>query len=478
MWSHLLFRAITASQQTIGIGLRKGNIRAIRRHLGTGFIRTKRKQDLIVPITTTVLTFVITTHLWEQSSLSSSHVASLEDSKSTANHDTTSAAMTTLLNWSGTHAVHVRSDQFWEPDTVEDVIDIVRACQERGQSIRPLGSALSPNGLGFAPEGMISLANLDRVVEVNTDQATVTVQAGARVSQVIDALRPYGLTLPNLASIAEQQMGGFIQVGAHGTGRCIAPVDHYVTRLKLITPAQGLVELRRDATDETERVLFALAKVGLGCLGIVVEVTMECIPAHKLVEHTFVLTRAEARKQLDTLLKKHKHMRYMWIPYADAVVVVTNDPENVVPEPRITTTNTLSVEERLAPMTDLLIELTKDNPEPYTKESLVGMGFGEIRDGLLGLNPLDIEHVKLCNEAEAQFWRRNEGYQVKPSDQLLQFDCGGQVSCCPCECGGGRKDSSYKLIAKCNTVALNSILTICTNLAMGLGSLLSYWYTR
>ena len=48
-------------------------------------------------------------------------------------------------------------------------------------------------------------------------------------------------------------------------------------------------------------------------------------------------------------------------------------------------------------------------------------------DALLAVDPLNLAHVKRCNEAEAEFWRRSEGYQTKPSDQLLQFDCGGQV---------------------------------------------------
>jgi L-galactono-1,4-lactone dehydrogenase len=267
---------------------------------------------------------------------------------------------------------------------------------------------------------MMSMANLDKVLHVDTEEMTVTAQAGARVSQVVEALRPYGLTLPNLASIAEQQMGGFVQVGAHGTGRCIAPVDHYVTKLKIVTPAQGTITLTEEDGEK-----FHLAKVGLGCLGVVVEVTMKCVPAHKLVEHTFVLTRKEAKEQLQELLKKHKHMRYMWIPYTDAVVFVTNDPEDMVPD--IPSIKTLSEEERYRPLIDLLIALYKDSAEPFTKESVKGMGFGEIRDALLAINPLDMDHVKRCNEAEAEFWRRSEGYQVKPSDQLLQFDCGGQV---------------------------------------------------
>lgn len=40
----------------------------------------------------------------------------------------------------------------------------------------------------------------------------VRVEAGCRVQQVADALKPYGMTLQNFASIREQQVGGYTQV--------------------------------------------------------------------------------------------------------------------------------------------------------------------------------------------------------------------------------------------------------------------------
>ena len=39
-------------------------------------------------------------------------------------------------------------------------------------------------------------------------------QAGARVQEVVEKLRPHGLTLQNFASIREQTLGGFIQVNS------------------------------------------------------------------------------------------------------------------------------------------------------------------------------------------------------------------------------------------------------------------------
>eukprot|EP00977_Amphora_coffeiformis_P026794 scaffold30342_cov157-Amphora_coffeaeformis.AAC.1 len=328
-------------------------------------------------------------------------------------------ASTVLLNWSGTHAVTVPNTKYHEPESIAEVEAIVAECHKIGQAVRPLGSALSPNAIGFNNEGMLCMSNLDHIVEVDLDKSEVTVQAGARVAQVVEALRPHGLTLPNLASIAEQQMGGFVQVGAHGTGQTVAPVDHYVTRLKIVTPGRGTIVLTAEDGD-----IFHLAKVGLGCLGVVVELTMQCIPAHRLVEHTFVLTREEAYERLDELLTKYKHMRYMWIPYTDAVVCVTNHPEELVDN--IPKTKPLPEAQRFAPLRDLLKELTKDSEESFTDETMKGMGFGELRDALLAIDPLNIEHVKQVNAAEAEFWRRSSGFQVKPSDELLQFDCGGQ----------------------------------------------------
>jgi hypothetical protein len=80
-----------------------------------------------------------------------------------------------------------------------------------GEKLRCVGSALSPNGLAFSQEGMLSLALLDDVLQVDPASKQVRVQAGARVQEVVEALRPHGLTLQNYASIREQSIGGFTQ---------------------------------------------------------------------------------------------------------------------------------------------------------------------------------------------------------------------------------------------------------------------------
>ena len=200
------------------------------------------------------------------------------------------------------------------------------------------------------------------------------------MDQVVEALRPYNLTLPNLASIAEQQMGGFTQVGAHGTGKRIAPVDHYVTKLKMVTPGKGTIELTRDKDGR----LFEIARLALGCLGVVVEITMECIPAHKLIEHTFVMTREEVMSKKAELLENHKHTRFMWIPYTDAVIVVTNDEFDPATqdEPRELHSSG-NTEEKNKPLIKLLKALCEENGIDFVLDDVKGMGFGDLRGKLV-----------------------------------------------------------------------------------------------
>jgi L-galactono-1,4-lactone dehydrogenase len=390
---------------------------------GSSHWETRNFSYLVVPVVASSLLAAV---IWSSPGSSTRLDACAGAANLTTLESTTSEGeeTTDVINWSGTHKITIDNDKLWEPETVEDVEAFVKICHHRGQAIRPIGSSLSPNGIALNSEGMIQMANIDRVLKIDSKNQTITVEAGITVQRVVEALRPHGLTLPNLASIAEQQMGGFTQVGAHGTGKAIAPVDHYVTRLKLVTPGLGTIVLSK----EENGALFELAKVAVGCLGVVVEVTMKCIPAHNLLEHTFVLTRQQAREQRDDLLKQHKHMRYMWIPYTDTVVCVTNDPEHLVAKsiPR-NQSSKASAEEKIRPLIDLYDQLCKEYKKIYNDDDVKGMGFGELRDALLAFAPLDIEHVKRCNKAEAQFWSMSEGYQTKPSDQLLQFDCGGQV---------------------------------------------------
>lgn len=174
------------------------------------------------------------------------------------------------------------------------------------------------------------------------------------------------------------------------------------------------------------------------------EVTLQCVDAHRLMERTRVATRAQVRRHHKRWLRQNAHLRYMWIPYTDAVVVVSSRKSDwtkplgkgfLVPD--------YSETERLAPLRELLRGAA---PERATAdiEALSATG---LRDAALALDPLRREWVAAVNAAEAEYWRRSEGYRLGWSDEILGFDCGGQqhVLEVAFPTGGSAKDPTLRV---------------------------------
>lgn len=330
-----------------------------------------------------------------------------------------------FVNWSATHECRPRA--FFTPESVADVERLLREFHARKQKLRCMGAGVSPNGLGFSGqaggqhEALMSLALFDKVLHVDAAKRQVTVEAGKIVGDLLAELRAHGLTMQNVASIREQQLGGICQAGCHGTGAGIPPIDDQIVEMEVVTPAKGRMVL--SATQNPE--LFALAKCGLGALGVVTKLTIQCVPAHRLAEKTTVMTLDEVRQHHTRWLLEYQHLRYMWIPFTDAVVVVQcrrlEDDEDASNTRRFPPVKH-SDDERLKAPRELYVELTGGKPAP----DYLDWGFTKLRDRLLELNPLDKDHVVRVNQAEKEFWKLSEGYRVALSDDIIGFDCGGQ----------------------------------------------------
>lgn len=72
--------------------------------------------------------------------------------------------------------------------------------------------------------------------------------------------------------------------------------------MKLVTPGKGTIEVSREKDPE----LFYLARCGLGGLGVVSEVTLQCVERQELVEHTYV-------SNVKDIKKNHKYMHFSFL---------------------------------------------------------------------------------------------------------------------------------------------------------------------
>ena len=363
---------------------------------------------------------------------------------SSANHEG-EGGENAIVNWSGTHVC--TPERVHYPESLVEVEHIVAEAHRSGRKLRPVGTALSPNGIAFNGDGneLINLSMMDNVVRVDTKQKQVTVQAGASVAALVEHLRPYKLTLPNYASIQEQQIGGLIQVGAHGTGAKIPPLDDCVVGITLVTPEHGTLSLSETSHPE----LFRFAKCGLGSFGVVTEVTLQCTDAHRLLEMTRVVNVSEITPAFHrALLQSFQHVRYMWLPYCDKVVIVGSLPVSET-ELQHLSANGMSTSDQiqralveknslphltpappavaLRPLQDLYVKAAREiKGQIISRKDIEQCNFAELRDRLIDLDPLNVSHIIAINQAECSYWNAVQGYRLDWSDRILGFECGGQ----------------------------------------------------
>ncbi|MFG3578900.1 D-arabinono-1,4-lactone oxidase [Micromonospora chersina] len=233
-------------------------------------------------------------------------------------------------NWAGnqrsTAALTVR------PRTVEEVVEAVRHAAGTGRTIRAVGSGHSFTATAVADGHRLDLADLDTGVTVDPARRLVTVPAGMTLHTLNDLLARHGLALPNLGDIDAQTIAGALSTGTHGTGAKLGCLSTFVTALTLVT---GTGEVLRCSADE-HRDVFAAARVGLGAVGVLVEVTLRCVDAFVLRAHERPAALAAVLDDLPGLVEQHDHAEFYWFPYTDRVQVKTNNrvPADDRPLPR------------------------------------------------------------------------------------------------------------------------------------------------
>ena len=314
-----------------------------------------------------------------------------------------------LQNYSQTHkcvaVVH-------RPKSENEVMELLRSSTKK---LRVVGSALSPNGIGLPEDNVdaISLCNMDQVLSLDLEQKTITIQAGCTVRAIQEYLSEYNLTLENFSSILDQEIAGWTQVSAHGTGASLPPVEEQITSLRVATPGKGVVSLSALETDPVKQKLFSLAKVNLGTLGITTQLTLRCTHLKNLREEVSVVTNDVAFKTINKDLQHHKHLKYMFIPGEEySIKVVCNETTEAHSD------DTMEKEsQNTSPLRELLLK--------KTGKEIENGNFAIYRDQLIKGETQNSEFIKEVNKAEVQYWKNRSGVRIADSSDILSFECGG-----------------------------------------------------
>lgn len=215
-------------------------------------------------------------------------------------------------NWSGDRRYQT---DLHTPASEAEVVELVA----RSRTMRVVGAGHSFNDGLWTDGSTVSLDGLSGIIDIDRGAKQVRVAAGTRLRDLTSALLAEGLAFRALASHDAQSIGGLLATDVHGTGREPAHFSDQVVSLRLVDGRGAVHELTPD--DE----LFRAAVGGIGALGIVTEVRLQCVDAFDLRQTSMVETRAWAEERLDRLLREHDHVSFYAYPFTDLLHVHTWD---------------------------------------------------------------------------------------------------------------------------------------------------------
>jgi L-gulonolactone oxidase len=230
-----------------------------------------------------------------------------------------------FVNWGRTD--RWKSARLYEPADEAEVVELVRMAASEGVTLKAVGSGHAWSRAAWTDGWMVSLRHLRHLVHVDLERHRVTVQAGIQLRLLNEQLARRGLALRQLGSISAQTLAGATSTGTHGTGVAFGNLATDIVGLTLVTGDARLIEM----TEETHGEDFRAARQGLGALGLVVRVTLQCRPYFRMIERNYPLPFDEALSRLDRLLAENEHLKLYWFPYHPKVKVITYNPTKAPP---------------------------------------------------------------------------------------------------------------------------------------------------
>lgn len=165
------------------------------------------------------------------------------------------------------------------PLTEEELLRLLK--QHRLGRVRVMGSKHSWSPLIETAGVVIDMRNFRHVrIHEEQGQKFATAGAGLQIKHLIAELNQRGLAPPALGLITEQTISGATATGTHGSGRyCLS---HYLKAVRIACfDESGENAIIRDIREGDE---LRAAQCSLGCLGVVVEVTIPVIPQYFVQE--------------------------------------------------------------------------------------------------------------------------------------------------------------------------------------------------
>ncbi len=184
----------------------------------------------------------------------------------------------TIKNWAGNFTYSTTN--IWAPESVEELQTAVNKLS----SCRTLGTRHCFNHIADSKENLVSTSKLNKVVALDRSKKTITVEGGMRYGEFCKYPNDEGFAIHNLASLPHISVAGACATATHGSGVGNGNLATPVSAIQFVAANGEVISLSREKDGDK----FYGAIVGLGCLGVVTQVTLDLVPVFTMQQEVYL----------------------------------------------------------------------------------------------------------------------------------------------------------------------------------------------
>ena len=182
------------------------------------------------------------------------------------------------------------------PETHEDVIAVVEACQKQVAALMPFGGgtnvvgAVEHRGRDERVRVTLDLRRMNRLISVDRASMTANIEAGAFGPQIEEALAEHGLALGHHPdSFVYSTLGGWIATRSAGShSNAYGKIEDLLMAVRVVTPT-GVLETRAYPAASHGPDWNRLIVGSEGALGVITSATLKVHPIPEYEEYRMLL---------------------------------------------------------------------------------------------------------------------------------------------------------------------------------------------
>jgi len=218
------------------------------------------------------------------------------------------------------------------PKSEAELVEVVARSAQRGERVRAVGTGHSFTDCACTDGVMIDMTGLQRVISADPASGLVTIEGGAKLHTLGPQLAERGLGLENQGDIDAQSITGATATATHGTGARFPNLSARIVSLRLVTAAGDVLTVSEGSEGDD----YSAARVSLGALGVISQVTVQMVPLYTLIRSDKRRALTETLERLDEYVDGNDHFEFFVFPYADTALTrsMRRSDEEPTPTPK------------------------------------------------------------------------------------------------------------------------------------------------